>query len=109
MQEKTYEQVEFLNQEGLYSDEIISQNDLPEGLFVYYLRRQEPSSEPVFYESDYSSLEMTVDENLFGGSIILKKPLHFGENGKIEIDEDNQHIFTGIDLTLQEFLEHPVY
>ncbi len=93
-----FELIEFMDQKGLFTNERLTAEDIPKGLFVYNLRRSDDGSR-------FSSVEPKVVVNC-GGSVILNKPLDFGGKEFISLTDNTTPNFLGEpDVSLREFLE----
>ena len=96
--EREFELVHFMDQPALFTNERITEADIPKGLFVYYLRHSDNGC-------NFSSVEPKVAVN-FAGSVILNEPLYFGGKDHISLTEDTSPNFLGeSEMSLQDFLE----
>lgn len=92
--EKEYDLIEIFDQMALFSEERVSDDDIPAGLYRYEIRADE--------NGDFATLEPSVRVD-FAGTIITREPLDFGDGGYIDITGTNSPNFHGYPLTLNEF------
>lgn len=96
VENKEYQKIELLGKPALFSNDRLTDADIPQGLYCYHLRHSDDGGR--FY-----SVEPRVGVN-HGGSVITKEPIDFGKNGYISFTEDTEPNFTGKEQTLGEFL-----
>lgn len=96
VENKEYQKIEPLGKPALFSNDRLTDADIPQGLYCYHLRHSDDGGR--FY-----SVEPRVGVN-HGGSVITKEPIDFGKNGYISFTEDTEPNFTGKEQTLGEFL-----
>jgi hypothetical protein len=90
-----YEVVEVLGQRALFTNDRLSDDDIPEGMYVYHLRHDD--------EGNFVTIEPKVIVN-HAGSILTAKPIDFGDKDYIAFDEDSSPNFKGTSETFYEFL-----
>jgi len=91
-----YEKIELLGKTALFSNDRLTDADIPEGLYCYHLRHSDDSG-------SFCAVEPMVGVNR-GGSVILKEPLEFGESGYIPLDEETSPNFSGERENFSDFL-----
>lgn len=96
IENEEYQQIELFGKPALFSNDRLTDADIPQGLYCYHLRHSDDGSR-------FCSVEPKVGVN-HGGSVITKEALDFGENGYISFTEDTEPNFTGEEQTLGEFL-----
>lgn len=96
--EEQYQEVELFKMPALFSNERVSRDELPAGVYCYDLRG-----------SDYDPGNPISVENRVGvnhaGSVLLATPLKLPENGYLLLKEENGLNFSGAFLTLSQFLQ----
>lgn len=90
------EVVEILGQTGLFTNGRVTQKELPDGLYKYDLRLGESLA--------FATVEPIVKSD-YGGTVLLKAPLDFGDAEYFAFDEDTAPNFLGYELTPTEFME----
>ena len=95
MTDEKLEVVEVLGQTALFTNGRVTQKELPDGLYKYDLREGESIA--------FATIEPSVAVN-HAGTIITKEPIVFGDDGYIELDEDDAPCFTGEEMSIEEFL-----
>lgn len=90
-----FELIELFGTHALFSNERLTTDDIPLGMYVYHVREDESNS--------FSTLESGVSINHYG-SIITNKPIDFGESGYINFNVENSPNFIGEYLTLGQFM-----
>lgn len=83
-------------QTALFSDDRITDDDVPDGMYHYDLREGDG------YNTYFGSIEPEVIVD-FAGSIITLRPFDFGTDGYIELDYNTEPDFLGEELTIEEF------
>ena len=94
---ETYDLIHIEGQSALFTNERLTESDIPKGLFVAYLRQANN-------ENAFASLESEVIVDL-AGSVVTRKPIDFGESGIIELTQENMPNFIGEEYTFAEFME----
>lgn len=95
VENEEYQKIELLGKPALFSNDRLTDADIPQGLYCYHLRHSD--------DGRFCSVEPRVGVN-HGGSVITKEPIDFGKNGYISFTEDTEPNFTGEEQTLGEFL-----
>jgi hypothetical protein len=93
---RNYDQIELLGKTMLFSNNRITENDIPEGLFCYDLRYNDDNDK-------FASLEPKVTVN-HAGSVITNEPIDFGEQGYIALTEETSPNFVNNDVTIGEYM-----
>lgn len=96
IENEEYQQIELLGKPALFTNDRLTDVNIPQGLYCYHLRHSDDGDR-------FCSVEPKVGVN-HGGSVITKEPLDFGENGYISFTEDTEPNFTSEEQTLREFL-----
>lgn len=96
VENEEYQQIELLGKSALFTNDRLTDADIPQGLYCCHLRRSDDGMR-------FCSAEPRVTVN-HGGSVITKEPLDFGKAGYISLTEDAEPNFTGEEQTLGEFL-----
>ena len=86
--------VEVINQKALFSNWRLLSNEIPEGCYCYDIRTDD--------NGNFATLEPKVFID-YGGSVLTKEPIDFGEDGYITFTEDTSPNFLGEDMTIAEF------
>ena len=93
-----YELIEVCGKPALFTNGRITENNILQGMYVYYLRQSDNGD-------GFATIEPKVVVNL-GGSVITKESLDFGEKGYIDIaDGENSINFCGCEVSLRDFFE----
>ncbi len=92
-----YEMVELFGLPAFFTNDRISDEDIPQGFYCYHLRFDDDLSE-------FATVEPRVAIN-HAGSVITTEPLDFGESGVLELTEENGINFMGAVLTMKEIIE----
>ena len=96
--DEQYQEVELFEKPALFSNERISRDDLPEGVYCYDLRGSD----------DDPGSPICVEERVVvnhAGSVILTAPLEFPEEGRLYFTDETGLNFNGGMLTLSQFLQ----
>ena len=96
LEDDKYEKIELLGKTALFSNDRLTDADIPEGLYCYHLRHSDDSG-------SFCAVEPMGGVNN-GGSVILKEPLEFGESGYIPLDEEASPNFSGEEENFSDFL-----
>ena len=96
IEDETYELVSVCGQPGLFSNEKLSENDIPYGLFLYHLRNVSNGEQLCAIESNE-----TVD---YSGSIVTGEPLDLGDKGFLIFDDNHTLNFMSENITFGQFL-----
>ena len=92
-----FELVTVNGEKALFTNERLTLNDIPKGLFLYHLRSNDDGS-------GFATLEETVNVN-HGGSIVTREPFDLGEKGYIALDEDSTPNFEGKQSSFAQFMD----
>ncbi|MBR3997585.1 MAG: hypothetical protein IKI93_04495 [Clostridia bacterium] len=92
-----YEMVELFGIPAFFTNDRITDEDIPQGFYCYQLRFDDDLSE-------FATVEPRVAIN-HAGSVITTEPLDFGESGVLELTEENGINFMGAVLTMKEIIE----
>lgn len=92
-----YELVEVLGKPALYTNEKLTDYDVPKGLHYYHIRTDDAG--------EYCTLEENVTVN-FGGTIVINEELDLGSQKFITFDEDTKPHFIGDDsVTFGDYID----
>lgn len=97
MTEEKLDVIEVLGSKALFSNGRLMPEEIPEGLYAYDLRLSDDGS-------SFATVEPKVTIN-YGGTILMKEIIDFGENGYIELDDDSSPNFLSEEMTVKEFAE----
>ena len=86
-----YQPIELLGKPALFTNERLTDEGIPQGLYCYHLREGDDGS--------FCSVEPKVSVN-HGGSVITDEPIDFGEQGYVSFTDDTSPNFLGEELTL---------
>lgn len=89
-----FEIIEIEGQTALFTNSRMTDADIPKGLYCYHFRHGDDGS--------FCALEKSVTVN-HAGSVIVKEPIEFGENGCISLNNKNAPNFTGNTTLMEEF------
>ena len=95
MEMEEYELIELFGKPALFSKGRMTAEDIPEGLFSYYLRRADDGD-------GFAAIESCGSANC-GGSVITDTPIDFGEKGSIAFTEETAPNFLGQTITFGEY------
>ena len=96
--EDDFELISILGKDALFTNERLTDSNIAAGLYVYHLRDADTGDA-------FATLEPRVEVN-FGGSVITKEPIDFGEEGYIDISgEENSPNFCGEEISMLSFME----
>ena len=91
-----YECIEVCGKPALFTDERLTEDEIPEGMYLYHLRERDDGD-------GFASLESKVRVN-HGGSVITNEPIALGEDGYIALNDENYPNFMGDTRTLAAFM-----
>ena len=92
-----YQEVEIFDVPGLFSNGRIDPATIPEGMYVYDLRGSDDDpGQPITVEN-----HVTVNH---AGSVITAKPLDLGEDGRLNLTEEECLNFVGGEISAYRFL-----
>ena len=92
--DEEFEIIEIEEKTALFTNSRMTDADIPKGLHCYHLRHGDDGS--------FCALEKSVAVN-HAGSVIVKEPIEFGENGCISLNNKNTPNFTGNTTLMEEF------
>ena len=92
-----YERVEIEDLPALFTNERITDADIPKGMYCYHLRHDD--------NGNFCAIEKNVTVN-HAGSIITKEPIELGEHGYISLNQDNSPNFLGENMSIYMFREY---
>lgn len=95
--DEEFEVIEIEGQTALFTNDRMTDADIPKGLHCYHLRHGD--------DGNFCALEKSVAVN-HGGSVIVKEPINLGENGCISLNSDNSPNFTGETTLMEEFFKN---
>lgn len=91
----SYDLISLFGKPALFTNERLTDKDIPKGLFCYHLRNGD--------DGKFAAVEPKVTVN-HGGSVITDEPIDFGEQGYISFNEETYPNFTGNELTVGEYM-----
>lgn len=94
--EDKYELVELFDKPMLFTNERITKDYIPLGMYCYHLRQSDDGER-------FSTIEPKVTVN-HGGSIITNEPMDFGKEKLIALSEDTSPNFLGQHISVGEYL-----
>lgn len=80
---------------ALFTNERLTDADIPKGLFCYHLREGD--------DGRFATIEAKVTVN-HAGSVITDEPIDFSKQGYIAFTEDTEPNFIGEELTMGEYM-----
>lgn len=92
-----YELIELFGQPALFTNERITDADVPNGMHCYHIRRGN--------EVEFSVIEKRIAVN-HAGSVVTREPIDLGEQGYISFTDETSPNFTGEVMSLYEFREY---
>lgn len=92
-----YQQIELLGKTALFSNNRLTEADIPQGMYCYHMRHSDDGDR-------FCSVEPKVGVN-HGGSVITKEPIDFGKQGYISFTKDTEPNFLSEEMTIKEFAE----
>lgn len=92
-----YELIEIEDLPALFTNERITDADIPKGMYCYHLRHDDTGN--------FCAIEKNVTVN-HAGSIITKEPIELGEQGYISLNQDNSPNFLGENMSIYMFREY---
>ena len=95
---KEYESIELFGKPALFTNERLTDKDIPQNLYCYHLRESDDGDR-------FCAVEPKVGVN-HGGSVITKEPLDFGKDGYLSFTEDTEPNFTGEKMEFEEFMRN---
>ena len=92
-----YELIEVAGHTALFTNDRITDTDIPKGMYCYHLRHND--------NGEFFTIEKNVAVN-HGGSIVTKEPIDLKSKGYIVLDEDSSTNFLGENMSLYMFREY---
>ncbi len=92
-----YELIELFGQPALFTNERITDADVPNGMHCYHIRHGN--------EVEFSAIEKRIAVN-HAGSVVTREPIDLGEQGYISFTDETSPNFTGEVMSLYEFREY---
>lgn len=96
MSGEEYELIDVLGQPALFTEERLSKDDIPAGMYVCHIRGIGAAA------GSYTTIEPEVMVN-HAGSVITLEPIDFGAQGYIVFTEDTAPNFMGESITFKDF------
>ena len=93
---KEYELIELFGKPALFSNERLTKEDIPEGLYCYDLRESDDGEH-------FATLEPKVTVN-HGGSVVTDEPIDFEGKDHIALTEDTSPNFMGQDISFGQYM-----
>ena len=100
LSEDQYPLAEFLGRQVLFSEDRITDHDIPEGLTCYHFRSADGDDHPC-------AVEPVVSVN-FAGSIITDEPINFGAEGYLAITEETAPVILDTTCTMEEYMNKSI-
>ena len=94
-----YDLIELFGKPAIFSNERLTNDDVPMNLFLYQLRDGENEFSPFGEIAEH----ITINHS---GSIVTKEPIDLGEYGSIIFDESNLPSFVGDEITIGQLLRN---
>ncbi len=94
--EDEYDLISLFDSPALFTNERISDADIPQGLFCYHLRERDDGG-------GFGALEKSVYVN-HGGSVITSEEIDFGGREFLPLDDDTAPLFTGEQITVEQYM-----
>ena len=96
MRTTKFDVIEIQGQKGLFTNWRLNAREIPDGCYCYDLRSDDGSP--------FGTLEPKVFVD-YSGSVLVKEPIDFGEDGYLTISDDDAPNFLGEDMTVDEFMK----
>lgn len=91
-----YDLISLFGKPALFTNERLTDADIPKGLFCYHLREGD--------DGRFATIEAKVTVN-HAGTVITDEPIDFGEQGYISFTEDTAPNFMGEEMTFGEYMQ----
>ena len=91
-----YDLISLFGKPALFTNERLTDADIPKGLFCYHLREGD--------DGRFATVEAKVTVN-HAGTVITDEPIDFGEQGYISFTEDTAPNFMGEEMTFGEYMQ----
>lgn len=95
IENEEYDLISLFGKPALFTNERLTDADIPKCLFCYHLREGDNGS--------FAAIEPKVTVN-HSGSVITDEPIDFGEQGYIAFSEDTEPNFIGNELTVGAYM-----
>ena len=92
-----YELIELFDKPALFTNDRITDADIPKGMYCYHLRHGD--------DGNFEAVEKRVTVN-HAGSVVTKEPIDLGDKGYISFSDKTLPHFTGESMSLFEFREY---
>lgn len=92
-----YELIELFDKPALFTNERITDKDIPKGMYCYHLRHGN--------DGKFSTIEKRVSAD-HAGSIVTKEPIDLGKDGYISFTDNTSPDFTGEIMSRYQFREY---
>lgn len=92
-----YELIELFGQPALFTNNRITDADIPKGMYCYHIRHGD--------EGEFVSIEKRTEVN-HAGSVVTREPIDLGEQGYISFTEETSPDFKGEIMSLYEFWKY---
>lgn len=92
-----YELIELFGQPALFTNNRITDADIPKGMYCYHIRHGD--------EGEFVSIEKRTEVN-HAGSVVTREPIDLGEQGNISFTEETSPDFKGEIMSLYEFWKY---
>lgn len=92
----SYDLIELFDKPALFTNERLTNADIPQGLYYYHLRCNDNGC-------NFATIEPKVTVN-HAGSVITDEPIEFEKQGYIEFTEDTMPNFLGEEMTIGEYM-----
>lgn len=91
-----YDLISLFGKPALFTNERLTDADIPKGLFCYHLREGD--------DGRFATIEAKVTVN-HAGTVITDEPIDFGEQGYISFTEDTAPNFMGEEMAFGEYMQ----
>lgn len=91
-----YDLISLFGKPALFTNERLTDADIPKGLFCYHLREGD--------DGRFATIEAKVTVN-HAGTVITDEPIDFSEQGYISFTEDTAPNFMGEEMTFGEYMQ----
>ena len=97
LDDEEYDRIEICGQPALFTNERLTNADIPSGLYLYHLRGNDDGEA-------FGTLEESVSVN-HSGSVVTLDPIDLGEDGYIPLTAETEPDFLGVTATFEDFLD----
>ena len=98
LNDEPYESISLFGKNALFTNERLTDKDIPHGLYCYHLRESDDGG-------GFCSIERFVAVN-HGGSVITKEPIDLGEQGYIPFTDETSPNFLGEEITIEDYMRN---